>query len=1065
LDMARRYSPSPSTRLRRKSPHDDDGRAEATRECALPGLVPPATAVRAQVFASQQAFTATHQGSVISICGNCTAERHNDGTYEVLRVGVRARPLQCCALSPCGRYLAAGESGPGRNPSVLVYDRYSQGSVLPTSLRGHHYGVRLLAWAPQSLFLVSIGDSETEKSDHQMILWSWPKGERLAAALVSHGAMDISFSPNYNDFVVVSQTIAKRWSIKEPPPSVASLRCKGPPQLIGHTVPPSALGLGKSSDRQSGRRSIDDSLVSGAWGDDSALFVLSRRGRITSLIGNEADRWVDLNQRSFTLVWTPSLCDCIGVDSPPMGVLICGIAGGTVQLLDAGSLKPISALPNAAKGGATDAVGVSVSLDGEALWVLYADRSLARWRCLQGVSDCVLPAPVPGLRDVQAVPRSPAPQVMTCTDRGLQLWTETPAGLTMESRTEPGTSRTGELTALACSSWAVACGHRGGEIHLHAIPSLSALDPIPVRHSGDVLALAFSATPSSPGGPLLLASGARDRTAMVFRIDVKRRTSSGGVLSSRVTLLLQLPNHTAALQHVGLSGSAEALDAQLAVCTADKLLLMRDLELGQTTATVRRSHKHLGKSTRWVGLCVHPSRPVFFAACGDRRLLEIDSVSRTQQSIRVGGPEVELVAPLRSCADGKLLAIAFSGTGAYAAIEPGVLLVDAESGLKLLARFTGHAEVASGFAFLGNEHLLACWADGAMLGWDAVDPQTVSSHDGQRLQCPAQSPPAHRGTVTPLRTRSPIRGRALYNRGCESAPADRRKYPEGLLEQLMATSPKPPKWAAKSREPSLCEDCEETSSTDMGNPKPYVLGKWARGSKVGAQVRSAADLCRDLNMSSNSHAAYPASMPHGGFREASRRGSEASRGSAGSARTLGGNIRSASEDCGPTRSCGQTGSCPDLRNVAFGAGGVAEGEQRSASEERRVLQPLPPKPRFPPPEYDEAMQKPFQSARSIAAEYENRIRNRIRIPISHMQTHASQNIAQAKLDTENVPPRSSLEKPTNVDEFRAKVSILSSEAMNGPVRSQLGPEATEVGALLRRVETLLSGMNSSRDCE
>ena len=35
-----------------------------------------------------------------------------------------------------------------------------------------------------------------------------------------------------------------------------------------------------------------------------------------------------------------------------------------------------------------------------------------------------------------------------------------------------------------------------------------------------------------------------------------------------------------------------------------RLLVMRDLEIGEASASVRRSHKHLGRNTRWVGLCV-----------------------------------------------------------------------------------------------------------------------------------------------------------------------------------------------------------------------------------------------------------------------------------------------------------------------------------------------------------------------------------------------------------------------------------------------------------------------------
>jgi len=99
--------------------------------------------------------------------------------------------------------------------------------------------------------------------------------------------------------------------------------------------------------------------------------------------------------------------------------------------------------------------------------------------------------------------------------------------------------------------------------------------------------------------------------------------------------------------------------------------------------------------------------------------MELDCTGRTTQSLRVGGSEVEFVAPLRMSEDGKLLAVALSGM-AYASIEPGILLIDITKSLRPLARFTGHHELANGFAFLGNEHILGCWADGAMLAWHAA---------------------------------------------------------------------------------------------------------------------------------------------------------------------------------------------------------------------------------------------------------------------------------------------------------------------------------------------------------
>ena len=64
-----------------------------------------------------------------------------------------------------------------------------------------------------------------------------------------------------------------------------------------------------------------------------------------------------------------------------------------------------------------------------------------------------------------------------------------------------------------------------------------------------------------------------------------------------------------------------------------------------------------------------------------------------------------------------------------------------------------------------------------------------------------------------------------------------RPGPEGLqtLRKLLASSPSPPRWA----ETSMVEE----NVSRHGRPSE-PLGKWARGSLVGAQVRSASDLHR-----------------------------------------------------------------------------------------------------------------------------------------------------------------------------------------------------------------------------
>jgi len=374
----------------------------------------------------------------------------------------------------------------------------------------------------------------------------------------------------------------------------------------------------------------------------------------------------------------------------------------------------------------------------------------------------------------------------------------------------------------------------------------------------------------------------------------------------------------------------------------------------------------------------------------------------------------------------------------------------------------------------------------------------------------------------------------------------------------MASSPKPPKWAAKSREISLCEKSTDLSSD--GERK--VLGKWARGSQVGAQVRSATDLCC-LNVSSGScgQSIAQSSTHHAVTKEVSQRRSAGSAGTSASERPPRGSdarpwqfsARGAKKSVGkaqegasvrpegasvrsaldfPLERSAVSSSCPDLFNVARSSRPSCE-DGHPPLEHQRGLRPLPPKPRFPPPlDQDEEPLHPMQiqaslgctsvhqedtclTQQSIASKYaelrtaphppcrdvirrddstvlpERRSPGEMRRELTGLRdADPKARIAElpfrrgdpmtlamlAELapgslqdDLENVPPCKAagmfaekrqhgsmfVSKSESAEEFQAKVSCLFSESISEPMRSQLGHEASDVAALLRRVETVL----------
>ncbi|TGJ83156.1 hypothetical protein E0Z10_g5616 [Xylaria hypoxylon] len=87
----------------------------------------------------------------------------------------RIKAATCLALSKEGRFLAVGETGYA--PRVLIYglEDYSSDSPL-VSISEHAYGVKAVAWSPDSKFLASLGSS------NDGFLYVWKIDPRTGAA-------------------------------------------------------------------------------------------------------------------------------------------------------------------------------------------------------------------------------------------------------------------------------------------------------------------------------------------------------------------------------------------------------------------------------------------------------------------------------------------------------------------------------------------------------------------------------------------------------------------------------------------------------------------------------------------------------------------------------------------------------------------------------------------------------------------------------------------------------------------------------------------------------------------
>ncbi|KAI0203088.1 WD domain-containing protein [Astrocystis sublimbata] len=87
----------------------------------------------------------------------------------------RIKAATCLALSREGRFLAVGETG--YSPRVLIYGLEDCSSDTPlVSISEHTYGVRAVAWSPDSKFLASLGSS------NDGFLYVWRIDPRTGAA-------------------------------------------------------------------------------------------------------------------------------------------------------------------------------------------------------------------------------------------------------------------------------------------------------------------------------------------------------------------------------------------------------------------------------------------------------------------------------------------------------------------------------------------------------------------------------------------------------------------------------------------------------------------------------------------------------------------------------------------------------------------------------------------------------------------------------------------------------------------------------------------------------------------
>ena len=289
MHRAGRRSPSPrgcprSRYAREEHPHD-------AHELPLPGAHAPSCTLQPQAVASRHCFAAGACGTLLSISGGSLFESSAE-SHQQIQVGPRPRPLTCIAGSPCGKWLAIGESCfGGRSGQVIIISGESK-EVAAVMTLGVRRSARHLCWAAQGELVAAIVEFESEHTmtaEQQLMVWSWPSGERLATSTCGRGTQDMAGAPDGAVFLTVGAFGAKVWTLVRSHDSIASraaggvkISCGGgflPLRLLGRSLPigpvgPAALAAcnrnlaGTASAGR--RRPAEDALIAVAFGPSSS---------------------------------------------------------------------------------------------------------------------------------------------------------------------------------------------------------------------------------------------------------------------------------------------------------------------------------------------------------------------------------------------------------------------------------------------------------------------------------------------------------------------------------------------------------------------------------------------------------------------------------------------------------------------------------------------------------------------------------------------------------------------------------------------------------------------------
>ncbi|KAK0585024.1 hypothetical protein LWI29_022366 [Acer saccharum] len=666
------------------------------------------------------------------------------------------KPLSCVAMSPDGRFVAAGESGP--QPAVLVWD--STNLALISELKGHLYGVECIAFSPNGEHLVSVGG--------YIYIWNWRSATLVTKLKASSTCSDftyVSFSSDSKFIVTAGKKHLKFWTIGSSPRTRLNKRTES---LTLHAKPVN-LGLQKGSSFVSVVSAIctDDSVVNHEHsGKHFPIYALTDAGFALSasdkfiacacskgavkLFTLETLKYAEtlhyskatkFNRESDTICLSKATGSDFHVASTLPDSIACQFST-TEKLGEHITIKLLLIM------GLFCYLNLKIANISCFAVVVYGDHSLYIWD-IRDVNEatrcCVLVSHSACIWDVKnlccenmhdpslaCVARGCTGGVSfsTCSSDGtIRLWDlalqpdlpkdvmdQVSAGIFERDTIETGFNTQGfRSMAVSADGKYLAAGDSEGNLHIYDLQS-SDYTCFKDAHDAEILSLNFS-LPSKKDfiseevmddNQYFLASGGKDRTIHIY--DVKRKFD----------LVESIDDHSAAVTSVKFTCNG----CKILSCSADRSLVFRDFSITDNAYKISRRHHQLASLGTVYDMVIDPTMEVVVTVGQDKKINSFDiAAGKLTRSFK---QEKDNGDPIKVTMDpsGTYLVCSYSNKS--------ICLYDFISG-QMITQAMGHGEVVTGVIFLPDcKHIVSVGGDCCIFVWKL--PARLASRMLQRVK-------------------------------------------------------------------------------------------------------------------------------------------------------------------------------------------------------------------------------------------------------------------------------------------------------------------------------------------